>query len=185
VLATERVHTVYSFADVESLEVLSHAAGGGGLTLSVRIAGIFWSFVYYDKRTAFEVDNQIRTNIARMDQAFQRADSAAVIALDPYAYIVPHAVAQKRPANRWLLAVPVAALSVPIVYAVDRTADDSVFDHCKQYVQSRRCSRYQHRNGRHEAAMKQLVCDAEIANAKSESDRARITAICNADTGGQ
>lgn len=177
VVATERTHTVYSFADLERLEVVSQDRTGG-LSLIARAGGITFTFAFNDKRRAFDVEQQIRHNITAMDRAFQTADARTVMQLDPYAYIPASAAAPKRPITAWLVALPVALASLPLSYAVDRMADDAAFDKCKSHPSGRACTLYRHHGGRHEAEVMTVICTSFLTSPPPYYDRTAVQQMC-------
>jgi hypothetical protein len=178
VVATEHTHTVYSFADLERLEVVSQESRHGGLTLLARVAGVTFTFAFADKRRAFDVEQHIHHNITAMDKAFQAADSRTVMQLDPYAYIAASAATPKRPVSGWLVALPVALVSLPISLLVDFLADEAAFEKCKAHPEGRACTLYRHRGGRHEADVKAVICNSFLTSPPPYYDRASVDQMC-------
>ena len=155
VVATEHALTVFPFAQTQVVR--------GGTVLALSCMGHSFSFVFPDGR-ALQIEQQLKHNANALAHAQHYNDQQTLMALDPFAFVQPHAPPRPR-RGAALLALPVALLSLPITYLCDRHIDDSWFERIRP--DSYEIDYYKRSHGRHVEELRILVCESKFRIAET------------------
>lgn len=155
VVATERALTVFPFAQTQ--------VARGGTLIALTCMGNTFSFAFPDGR-ALQVEQQLKHNANALAHAQHYNDQQTAMALDPFAFVQPHP-APRSARGAALLALPIALLTIPVIYLYDRHTDDAWYEGIRP--DSYEIDYYKRSHGRHVEELRIKVCELKLAVAET------------------